>query len=497
VRSIKSGGAGSVKNRITQRLNEYLKLGKGRTWIEALDEDMSHCDKILFNFEEVFCPDGVCLVEFGWHEWRWAAYLLQQLLGAFSLDETSVNEASEVRMHVACAGFYWCIKDMISKRITSKSEFNDGYLRTACLHLPKIHGRSGLINRWGITTAACNNADTQREEAMFANKRLKIKIFTTRGGFKPRNHQDEHKDESIHRELCMRADCESIMNILYRTGADLSASGSHHGPVTKWYARDDCPLKFDIVIPTFMLEPGTAGAEYFSAFVADRGFAQGIHYRKQTQTGWVFHTVSPRGEVAGSATVRLGECALAPLARERVSSTAMAWQTTISVELLSKTVEDHAVEVTRQIEVVEGKPCTVQRTCKPTVTEWRKDQIRAACERVWELVGRPQRLPGKKAEWAGHLHSLVRQHRDAAGQIAGALPALKAVKGSHEGLRQEEPDWSETGPLSKLDWHTYGSTLKYSAQFGAETEEQDVEAEEVLERASQANRNQALPRLDL
>ena len=76
-------------------------------------------------------------------------------------------------------------------------------------------------------------------------------------------------------------------------------------------------------------------------------------------------------------------------------------------------------------------------------------------------------------------------------------PAARLNGGSHEGLRQEEPDWSETGPLFKLDWHTYGSTLKYSAQFGAETEEQDVEAEEMLERASRANRNQALPRLDL
>ena len=86
---------------------------------------------------------------------------------------------------------------------------NDAYLRTAAIFLPKIHGIRGLVNKWGIATCPVNNGDTQREEATFAKMRKKIAMWTTHGGFKPNGHRAEHSDESIHRELAMRADCES------------------------------------------------------------------------------------------------------------------------------------------------------------------------------------------------------------------------------------------------------------------------------------------------
>eukprot|EP01052_Picozoa_sp_SAG31_P016904 SAG31_NODE_1137_length_9727_cov_40.714894_7_plen_185_part_00 len=45
-------------------------------------------------------------------------------------------------------------------------------------------------NRWGITVAACCDADTQREESTFAKKRKKLDV-TTRGGFKPKGRRHE------------------------------------------------------------------------------------------------------------------------------------------------------------------------------------------------------------------------------------------------------------------------------------------------------------------
>ena len=203
----------------------------------------------------------------------------------------------------------------------------------------------------GITRTCLGLARTDDEEKTMALKRGAILRGSSKGGYKARGHHDDDATEGMLREVALRSTFQALAAIHHRTGRGYQSTRSRDqaGAISSWLKGQDCPLKFDTVIPFFMLEDGTPGRRCIDAFIQRRKYRKGVHFHIVRDVGYVFHTATPFGEEDNREFADVAEFKLPLKLLEMPVNFCAAWVIKKTLRLDGAAVRYQVRETTRRI----------------------------------------------------------------------------------------------------------------------------------------------------